>query len=1125
MIHFVTGRAGSGKTQYVRNILNEYVIAGKSNMILIVPEQFSFESERYILNTLGPKDALNIDVLSFTRLAQCVFSQYGGICNNLIDDGNKVLLMSLALENIKDELELYSKYVKSTSFIEKMLHMCTEFKQRKISPDDLMSASKNIEATILKQKLYEISLIYASYSAYLSRSFSDELDVLSMLCDTLSEHKFFEDKCVVIDAFKGFTAQEFDVISKIMCQSKDVYITLTTDNIFNSSNETDLFSCVNDTAKKLLKIAKDNNVPVNNKTKLPLDNETRFKCDELKHLEKNMYNPSYEIFDTKTKNLTVCCASNLSVECDFVASTAKKLLRLEGLRCKDIAVIARNTDTYKTELMSSFEKYDIPYFQDERQPITSQPLVTLVRCLLEMSFKGFSTDRILRYLKTGLTNITEDEISTLENYALMWNISGSSWQNEWTEHPSGLGQDVTEKSIQKLQQINNIRQKVISPLIKFKKKCFESNAINISKEIYNHLKSQNVPNNLKELAILFEKNDSLSLALIQERVWEILMDILDKIANTLNDLPITVARYSELFDSILSFTDMGTIPQGLDEITIGSADRIRLASPKVVFVVGANEGVFPLVHDGKGILNDNDRRKLLDIGVEVAKPSEYTVSEENFIAYNSLCSCSEKLYVSYSKSTTSGESLSPSSIVSELESIFPSCNKISTDELDLDYFIESNKSAFEACAKTYREDSVLSNTLKSYLNDDEIYSKKLRSLNIACNKKEKAFANSNNSEKLFGKDLYLSPSRVEDYYKCPFLYFCKHGVHAMPQKVATFDPMQSGTLIHYLLENLIKTNGISKLIEMSIEQRSDEITKLLTDYVNEKMGGLKDKTKRFEYLYFRLTKVTLDVLNRLCAEFENSDFSPVDFELKIDIDGEVSPYEIQLDDGGLLKIRGSVDRVDKYEKDGKTYIRIVDYKSGEKEFELADVLNGLNLQMLIYLFTVWKNGDELYGDIVPSGIVYYPAKLKVSKSPRHSSDEDIAKEKIKNGKCNGLFLNNLEALNAMEKDLAGKFIPISTLKNGSLKGNLINLSQLGKLNSVIDDLLKEMATSLHKGNIPAYPAECKTSNRGYNEICKYCDYKSVCGFEDFDDKRVFDKISHDKAIECLDEGDDESAMD
>jgi len=1122
MLHFITGRAGSGKTSYVRNTLAQLVKNGTDGMILIVPEQFSFESERSMLSMLGAKDVLKIEILSFSRLAECVFAQIGGEFKSHIDDGGKIILMSLALESVKDELVLYAKYVHRATLAQDFLRLCTEFKQSNISPDDLMLASKSMDECTLKQKLYEISIIMSAYNALLARAYTDELNMLTHLCDALLTHKYFDGRCVVIDAFKGFTEQEFEVISRIMCQADDVYITLTTDDIFGKDDETGLFSCVNQTAKKLLKIAKENNIQVINDIKLPLDNPVRFKNDALAHLEQNLFSPAYDEFEYQSNGITLCCASNKANECDFVAANAKRLMRTKGIRCREMAVIARDSNEYKKELVSAFKKYGIPVFEDERQPITSQPLITLVRCAFEIASNGFSTDRLMRYLKTGLVGICDENISIAENYALMWKIGAQGWKNEWTQHPDGFGISVSEKSSIMLERLNDIRRNAVTPLIKFKNACTDASGEQIAQAVYTLLCEINAAENLKYLAILFEKNGNLTLSLEQERVWDMLMTILDRLATTIGSANINIARCAELFDCVLSVYDMGSIPQGLDEITIGSADRIRLASPTVVFIVGANEGVFPQNPSSKGMLNDSDRRRLIELGVEVAKPSEFKASEERFIAYNALCSAQEELFVTYSRCAPSGEVLSPSVIVSEITQLLPKCNMFCTDELDELSFIESDKSAFEVCAKSYNTDSKLSATLKEYLKNNEEYGKKLNALERVSKNSAMQFEDSQNAVDLFGKDMYMSASKIETYYKCPFEYFCKYGIKATPRKVAELDPMQSGTITHHVLEQIIKKHGKDELCAMTNAQREEEIKSLLTEYLNDKMGGLSEKSKRFEYLFFRLCRTLCEVLNRLCNEFEILQFEPVDFELKIDNDGEIKPYTLELPDGGVLKIIGSIDRVDMFKKDDETYIRVVDYKSGNKNFLLSDVLYGLNMQMLIYLFAVAKNGDERYGNVIPSGILYYPAKMSVSKLPRESSEDDIARQKIKDGKCNGMLLQNINVLNAMEKDLGGKFIPASLNKKGELCGTLISLNQLGELNRRVDEILCEMTTSLHNGKIPAYPV----FGKNYDKTCEYCDYRSVCGFEPTDIMREIEELKHDDALNILNGGDnDEQTMD
>ncbi len=1122
MLHFVTGRAGSGKTSFIRNHLAELAKEEKDGMILIVPEQFSFESERAMLSILGAKDALKIEILSFSRLAECVFAQIGGGPEQLIDDGSKIIIMSLALEQVRDELVFYSKYIQSAVLAKDLLHICTEFKQSNISSQNLIDASNQLQECTLKQKLMELSIIMSAYDALVSRAYTDNLDLLNNLCNSLISYNYFKGRCVAIDAFKGFTQQEFEVITHIIRQADDVYISLTTDNIFGADDGTGLFSCVNQTAKKLLRIAKDNNIEVSNNIKLPCNSPTRFKSDEISHLEKNIFNPAFDKYKNQAENITLCCATSIASECDFVALTAKNLMRTQNLRCRDMAVIARDSNKYRRELLSSFKKYSIPVFEDERQPITSQPLINLVRCAFEIASYGFSTDRMMRYLKTGLAGICNEDISIAENYALMWKIGAQGWQSVWTQHPDGFGVSVTQSSKEALEKLNTIREKAISPLLKFKRNCTNSNGEQIASAVYTLLCDINAGENLKQLALAFEESGNLSLALEQERIWDMLMDILDKFATSIGEKELSIARCSELFDSILSVCDMGNIPQGLDEITIGSADRIRLASPKVVFIIGANEGVFPLNPDGKGILNDSDRRKLLELGVEVSMPSEFKASEERFIAYNALCSTSEKLYISYSRCTPSGDALSPSILVSQIEQIFPYCNKISTEELENICYIESEKSAFEMCAKTFRQNDEFSSTLKEYFNSDVDFKNKINSLERIAFKKPIEFEKAENAVNLFGKNLMMSASKIETYHKCAFEFFCKYGVKAQPRKIAELDPMQSGTVIHYILEQIIKKFGKDKLCEMTKFQREEEVKKIISEYLEEQMGGLSGKSKRFEYLYFRLCKTLCDVLDRLCAEFESSKFEPIDFELKINKDGDIQPYTLQIPDGGTLNIIGSIDRVDIYKKDDKSFIRVVDYKSGKKDFLLSDVFFGLNMQMLIYLFAVNDNGKELYGNIVPSGILYYPAKMSVSKLSRESSDDQINMQKIKDGKCNGLLLENADVLNAMEADLGGNFIPAFIDKKGNLCGSLISLNQLYDLKHKVDGILKEMAQALHKGKIDASPV----FGKNYKNTCEYCDYRSVCGTEASDKSREIETLANNDALKILSGGDeDEFSMD
>ncbi|MEI6579797.1 MAG: PD-(D/E)XK nuclease family protein, partial [Eubacteriales bacterium] len=765
---------------------------------------------------------------------------------------------------------------------------------------------------------------------------------------------------------------------------------------------------------------------------------------------------------------------------------------------------------YEAQLKSALKKCEVPVFIDKRQPIITQPLITFVRSAVEIAANGFSLDAVMRYLKTGLAGFSIEDISTLENYALLWNMNGNRWLQEWTAHPGGYGNELFNEDAKLLAYLNTLRASVTKPLAKLKSSFEDADGEAVAKAIFDLLVEVNAGENLKNLAIALEENAEPVLALEQERLWDDLMTVLDNTATALKGSSLSAKHFRELFDLIIATRSLGSIPQGLDEITIGSADRIRTASPKAVFVVGANEGVFPRSPVSTGVLNDLERQKLIGLGLKVSDPGEFKVIEERFIAYTALCSASEKLFVSYSRKDLAGAGLSPSEIVSQIKHLFPNCQRRDTADIpDLDY-IEGSRPAFELTAKLWRKGNELYTSLRAYFNGRDDYKDKLEALDRAVANKPFEIKNNETASELFGKNMYMSASRVESYSKCAFAYYCKYGLKAEPRGVAELDPMQKGTILHLVLQKLLEKYPGKKLIALSRQQRLTEIHLIMDEYLEEKMGGRQEKPKRFEYLYNRLANIMDEVVSRLAKEFETSSFEPVALELKIDNDGEIPPYEIALDNGGMLKIKGSIDRVDKMEKDGKSYIRVVDYKSSGKVFALADVLEGINMQMLIYLFAVWQNGEALYGDIVPAGVLYMAANAPTASLSRNAVPCEIEAEKLKKSKMNGMLLKDFDVILGMEQDGEGIFIP-AKLNKGELEGTLITLEQMGKLKTKADNILCEMAKALHGGEIPALPV----TDSGYKTACDYCDYKSVCGRESGMPVRVVAKLKHDEALAII----------
>ncbi len=1121
MLHIITGRAGSGKTTYVNGILGELAQGGNDKLLLIVPEQFSFASERAILTSFGTRDAQRIEVLSFTRLADYVGRSLGGLAHEYADEGTKIIIMLRALGGIRDELQFYASHVESVALARELISLVSEFKKERVTPQMLREASDKTEIQTLSVKLRELALIYAAYTSLFENKYDDTDTIPDKLCDTLSANNFFAGYTIAIDAFKGFTAQEFEIIQHLCRQAEDVYITLCTDDIYGKDPSM-IWDAVNETGKRLARIAKDEGIPVTVYNPGKDINCTRFNSPAFTYIEHNLFHPSVAPFSESTDDVTLCAAQNLRDECNFIASTARKLMRADGIRLKDMAVIVRSEDTYKRELVSAFSRFGIPAFEDVRQPIMNQPLISLCKSVLEIMTGGFTTENILHYLKTGLSPLSDLEVAELENYALMWGLNAKSWRSDFTLSPGGMNSKPDEKFDADLARLNDMRKRAIFPLIDLKNSlsaksnsqnnCEEITALRISESIYKFLIKTGVDARLKDMARDFAGDGYTALATEQNRIWEILMDTLNKLGTVYGDYATALNTYYNLFCAVISSTDLGSIPHGLDEITIGAADRIRLSNPKVVFVAGCAEGVFPRTTDRKGLLTASDRRNLLALGIELSAPSELKACEERFIAYSALTAATDKLYVSYHRTEGASDSLLPSIIYENIYSLFDGEHGglpvIDTDTLPVDYFAETEESSFAAYAAAFaqRHQKRAEDDFKTFLASLRAavkattnYADKLASLDSVVRQKKFKIKDPKIATELFGKYMGVSASRVETYHHCAFQYFCKYGLRAMPREKAELNPAVAGTVIHYVLEKIIMEHGKDGLISMNIDGRKAAVDKWLLTYLHETIGGFDDKTLRFRYLYNRLAFTLYDIVSRLCAEFAASDFTPCDFELNIGNENEGVPaYKLELENGGHIAIYGSVDRVDKYEKDGKTYIRVVDYKSGGKDFVLSDVLSGLNMQMLIYLFAIEAGGEKRYGNVVPSGVLYYPAKRNtVSMTNKSMSADEIQRVKEKADAGNGLFLLDDDILEAMEHGKAGRFISIVDGR-GNLKDNLITLENMGRLRQRIDDVLRDMANDLQSGKIPAYPVR----SGHYDRTCEYCDYSSVCRFEDGDTKEI-----------------------
>lgn len=1087
MLNLILGRSGCGKTYSIRNIIKNIIENKTDKVLLIVPEQNSFETERAMLKLLGTENMTKLETLSFTRLCDMAFRKYGGSSGKRLDDSGRNILISMALEQVKEQLTLYREQADNIEIIELMANAIKEFKMCAVSPDILFEKSVDTNNIRLRSKTREAAIVMQAYNALLSQTYLDPLDDLTRLEQTLINKDMFKDYIVIFDEFSGFTSQQFNIIEIILKQCKECYVALCTDSIDDSENQMGLFSPIKKTAAKLINLAKKNNIKV--AKPYILRNQFRFKNLELKAVESEAFNTCINKSDCVCNNIVVYNATDMYDESNYIAVTIKRLVMEEGYRYRDFVVIARNSEQYCGIIDTIFEKYDIPYFMDRPQVIDSKPLMNLLLSAFDVVNGGYKSELIFRYLKTGLAGFSAEEISLIENYTLMWDITGKKWLNEFTANPDGFSDKVTEENILELEKINSIRNRVIQPLLKFSKTIQDATGAELARASYNLLVDIHADANLKDFINELTLDGQFALVEEQKRLWDLLMGILDQTALTLGDTKIEPIRFAQLLKLVINSSEMAFIPQGLDEVTIGSADRIRTSEPKVTFIIGATEGDFPRTPVSSGIFTDAERKNLISMGLPMYSSIIDLAIEERFIAYKALTSSSEKLYITWPCTGTKNENKTPSSIVRGIVKAFSNLNVIDDMSLTIPDKIWSLEPAFEICAKNWNCDSEVPATLKNYFNSNSDYKHKVDGLNLVSTARSAIFKDPQKARALFGENIKISASQVEQYYLCRFQYFCRYGLKAKQRKVATFDALEYGSVMHFILENILSEYSQEQLHSLSKHIIHDKIKDLLERYVQTKLGGWEDKTQRFRYLFYRLSSTAEALIIHIANEFSQSKFSPCDYELNISHGGDIEPLILKLPDGTTISVEGKVDRVDIMKKDGKSYVRIVDYKTGIKEFKLSDIIYGLNAQMLIYLASICQNGEKRYGNnIIPAGILYMPAKKPIINADKNTDDSKIEQLRNKALKMNGLILDSPEVITGMEADAKGIYIP-AALNDSRKENSVVSLAQMGKIVKHIETLLISMAQTIKSGDISANPAS------GRYDACAWCPYSSVCGYE------------------------------
>lgn len=1117
MLNIITGRSGTGKTEIIHHRIYAKAGNGEKNLVLIVPEQTSFQREKLMLDHLGAKEAANVQVLSFKRLFEIILEQYGGQTRKRIDDGVKAVLMSLAIEQVSDKLILYQNRSKRRDLAELMLGTVDEYKACAISPEDVMSLSLKIKNQKLSQKLNESAMIYFAYNAILGNTYADPSDDLTVLYEMLLKYQYFKDKEVYIDGFSGFSGQEKNILKVILSQAANTTVSIgcDKDSLFDMNS---IFRETSGTYHWFIRMAEEIGTEIKI---LNLENQKRFQDEALIAIEESVFcfdNDSYLIESDSVKFYEA------EDEYDEIRQVCRDISRLvfeENYEFNDIVVICRNINQYSSMIRSEFLKSNISYFLSAPEALETKPLVKLILSAFDIIHSSYSTESVLSFVKTGMTLLSTDDVYLLENYVYIWDIKGKKWKSEFNMNPNG---NSSERDEELLSQIEDIRKKIIEPLEKFEKSVKgSSDGAEITKALYELMMDVKANEKVKELAWNFEKSGDIHSKEEEAGIWDTVMNILDKIYHIFENKYVDSRRYDELLRLMLSKNTISDIPETLDSVTIGLAGNIRSENPKAVFVIGAVETEFPAVQEAAGLFSDSERAELVLQNLPLYDPIEGMVQKEKYNIYLALSMAKEKLFISWHKLSAGGEQCLPSLIYREVVNILPKIPLRKFEHLSDEEMFYTSESAFEYCSEIWNENTRRSDTLKQYFENHENYSERIRAIQKAAENVPYRI-DGTTARKLFGQKLKMSASRLEKYNLCPFSYFCEYGLKIFPRKKAKMSSDIYGSASHYILEHMLKDDSFKSILTESDENIKSKISDYLQKFMTDICGdqGHEERFKAsFKMIINNLTKV----IKMLAEEFAQSQFEAVDFELNIGGEmPDIPAYSLKTPANEEVIITGKIDRVDTYIKENKKYIRIIDYKTGEKKFLLSDVLYGLNMQMLLYLSAIEKNGSKKYSEnqkyqLLPAGILYMPATPKhiVSEGMNtEKSRNEALKEQKKSMKMNGILIEDRDILEAMEKNLGGIFIPAKKKKDETLSASctLVSAEKFGKIFEYIDRKIIETAKEIFGGNIEARPAKYKL------DACQYCQYQSACGFETGKAVRKIQKISEKDALQEMINGEE-----
>lgn len=1114
-LRFVLGSSGAGKTTYIYDeIIRKSMDNPNENYILLVPDQFTMAVQKDIVTRHPRKGVMNIDIVSFSRLAFRVFEELGVNKLSVLDDTGKTLILRRVLELKKDELKMFKDKLRYFGFVDEMKSSISELYQYGISPDelkDIVGGLSNHSST--RMKLQDISTVYEAFKEYICQMSGEDSvyitreEVLSRLCQVVPESKVIGGSHIYMDGFTGFTPVQNRLIDLLLQYSASVNISLSIDASecvemtstgFVDIKEYELFNMTKTTVNSIMAMAGDSRVIIEPPVILCADEYGRFVGNKsLAHIEKNIfrYGTAEKVSMIDTDAVSVCVANNPLEEAEFVADSISSMIRDSGgeLKYSDIALVTGDLDNYRAVIERSLKSRDIPAFMDTKRSLIKNPLVNAIRSILQMADENFSYEGVFSFLKNELSPITREETDRLENYCLAVGIRG---YKEYSQPFSRMHKSISEEEFQ---CVEAIRQKLFRHIDTFFEQDIKSMSVSeISSAIRQLIDKLDFENLLKVRSVQFKDMGQHSLALEYEQACRLTMELFDKLDSLLGDEKLSLKEYRRLLDDGFNEIKVGIIPMVMDQVVVGDIQRTRLNNIKVLFVLGVNDGIIPKHGGTTGLLSQNDRVVLKNMQLELAPTVREAAFIQKYYLYLNLTKPSRKLVLTYALSGMDGSALRPSYLVGTIEDMFDGNIRFRCADRMNDFV--SKKSAFGAAVAGIRHygddedmDSIWSE-LYSYFRRDDGYREAL------CRAVEGAFfTNTDNvldgavAKALYGDRLGGSITRLEQYARCAYAHFLNYGLQLMERPVYEIQSADIGNIFHEAIE-LFSREIVA--MDIAFEDVTDEIR---VDIVDRVVGKVAEKygahvltsSARNSYMIEKIRRVTDRTAWAIIEHIKKGKYNPAEFELSLR--------------------EGRIDRVDRYVDGQDVYVKVIDYKSGATTFSPVDVENGLQLQLIYYMDTLLKRekASNPNSEVKPGGVFYFNIKDPMLDYEESLMDDEVYSEQLlKEYRMTGATNSAMESLQSLDGDISEQSknsTVVYGLKYTDADGELavgakaavLSEDNFIRLIDRVKDKIAQMTKEIETGHIEMNPYK-----KGQSTPCTYCKFKGVCNFDtkDFDNK-------------------------